>query len=102
MAYKVEQLNAPLSVLGEGPHWDVETQDLYYIDIYGGTVNRYCMTENKTYTATIGNISLAHNPNYEQSPIIFKFQRTSPSSPSSFPWRAPRMSSPLASAGASE
>lgn len=54
-AYKVEQLNAPLSVLGEGPHWDDETQNLYYIDIYGGTVNRYCMAENKTYTATIGN-----------------------------------------------
>lgn len=54
MAYKVEQLNAPLAILGEGPHWDYETQDLYYIDIYGGTVNRYCMTENKTYTATIG------------------------------------------------
>ncbi|XP_058822839.1 regucalcin-like isoform X2 [Topomyia yanbarensis] len=36
-----------------GPHWCVERQSLYYIDIYGGTIHRYDYKENKTYTATI-------------------------------------------------
>lgn len=53
--YKVEQLPSPLTVLGEGPHWDSETQNLYFNDIYGGTINRYCITENKTYSATVEN-----------------------------------------------
>uniref|UniRef100_A0A6B2E813 Regucalcin n=1 Tax=Phlebotomus kandelakii TaxID=1109342 RepID=A0A6B2E813_9DIPT len=54
--YKVDQLPAPLANLGEGPHWDWKTQNLYYVDIYGntvGTINRYCYKENKVYTATI-------------------------------------------------
>ncbi|XP_055681180.1 regucalcin isoform X1 [Lutzomyia longipalpis] len=51
--YKVEQLPAPLTNLGEGPHWDWQTQNLYYVDIYGGTINRYNYAENKTYTATV-------------------------------------------------
>lgn len=53
--YKVEQLPSQLCLLGEGPHWDDLTQNLYFIDIYGGTVNRYCFTENKTYSANIEN-----------------------------------------------
>lgn len=54
MAYKVEQLPSPKNVLGEGPHWDVGSQSLYYIDIYGGTIHRYDYADNKTYTATVG------------------------------------------------
>lgn len=47
---------APLSLLGEGPHWDVETQSLYYVDIFGvnESILRYDYVENKTYFATIG------------------------------------------------
>ncbi|XP_052870510.1 regucalcin [Anopheles cruzii] len=52
-SYKVEQLPSPLSVLGEGPHWDVERQSLYYNDIYGGSIHRYDYAENKTYNATV-------------------------------------------------
>lgn len=57
-SYKVEVVPSPLSVLGEGPHWDVETQSLYYIDIYGNkaSINRYDYAENKTYGATVGKI----------------------------------------------
>ncbi|XP_055709062.1 regucalcin-like isoform X2 [Phlebotomus papatasi] len=51
--YKVDQLPAPLTNLGEGPHWDWKTQNLYYVDIYGGTINRYSYAENKTYSATV-------------------------------------------------
>uniref|UniRef100_A0A1L8DLY9 Regucalcin n=1 Tax=Nyssomyia neivai TaxID=330878 RepID=A0A1L8DLY9_9DIPT len=50
---EVEQLPAPLTNLGEGPHWDWKTQNLYYCDIYGGTINRYNYAENKTYSATV-------------------------------------------------
>lgn len=54
-SYKVEVVPSPLSVLGEGPHWDIETQSLYYIDIYGNkaSINRYDYAENKTYGATV-------------------------------------------------
>ncbi|XP_062536350.1 regucalcin-like [Armigeres subalbatus] len=52
-SFKVEQLPSPLNVLGEGPHWSIEHQCLYYNDIYGGTIHRYDYAQNKTYTATI-------------------------------------------------
>jgi len=54
-SYKVEVVPSPLSVLGEGPHWDIDTQSLYYIDIYGNkaSINRYDYAENKTYGATV-------------------------------------------------
>lgn len=55
-SYKVEVVeSSPRSVLGEGPHWDVERQCLYYIDIYGTSqsVSRYDYNEDKTYNAKI-------------------------------------------------
>lgn len=54
--YKVEVLPSPTSQIGEGPHWDVDTQSLYYNDIYGrdASVHRFDYAENKTYSATIG------------------------------------------------
>jgi len=55
MAPTVEKLPSPLSVIGEGPHWDADTQSLYYNDIYGkdSSILRYDFKENKTYSATI-------------------------------------------------
>lgn len=55
-SYKVEVVEAsPMSVLGEGPHWDIDRQSLYYIDIYGTnqSVSRYDYNEDKTYNAKI-------------------------------------------------
>ncbi|XP_071454559.1 regucalcin-like [Hetaerina americana] len=37
---KVERIGPPL-ILGEGPHWDEETQKLYYVDIDGMAMWRY-------------------------------------------------------------
>lgn len=56
-AINVEQLPSPISLCGEGPHWDKESQSLYYIDIYGpeSTILRYDYKENKTYAATVDN-----------------------------------------------
>lgn len=54
---KIEQLPSPRSLCGEGPHYDNNTQSLYYIDIYGpeSTLLRYDLRENKTYAATVDN-----------------------------------------------
>lgn len=55
--YKVEPVSsAPISALGEGPHWDIESQSLYYVDIYNNNTSilRYDYAENKTYSALIG------------------------------------------------
>lgn len=48
---------SPRSLCGEGPHYDNNTQSLYYIDIYGpeSTLLRYDLRENKTYAATVDN-----------------------------------------------
>jgi gluconolactonase len=56
-SYQVEAVPSPISIMGEGPHWDIERQSLYFNDIYGrtvGSVHRYDFKENKTYSATIG------------------------------------------------
>lgn len=58
--YKVEPVpSSPFSVLGEGPHWDADSQSLYYNDIYGNeaSILRYDYRENKTYTAVVGKIN---------------------------------------------
>lgn len=53
--FKVKLVSSPKSVLGEGPHWDADSQSLYYNDIYGTefSILRYDLSENKTYGATI-------------------------------------------------
>lgn len=51
---------SPRSYHGKGPHWDVSTQSLYYIDINGINckILRYSYRENKTYGATVDNVKL--------------------------------------------
>ncbi|XP_049279290.1 regucalcin-like [Anopheles funestus] len=50
---KVEVLPGPFLQLGEGPHWDGESQSLYYVCILSSTLHRYDWKENRTYTAKI-------------------------------------------------
>ncbi|XP_035777401.1 regucalcin-like [Anopheles albimanus] len=50
---EVEVLPGPFLQLGEGPHWDIESQSLYYVCILSGTLLRYDWKENKTYSAAI-------------------------------------------------
>ncbi|XP_017785355.1 PREDICTED: uncharacterized protein LOC108568659 [Nicrophorus vespilloides] len=39
---QIQQLhNAGATELGEGPHWDQQTQSLYYVDIFEKTINKY-------------------------------------------------------------
>ncbi|XP_036225837.2 regucalcin [Bactrocera oleae] len=55
MSYKVEQLPESYGFLGEGPHWDTETQSLYFVDILNAKLLRYDYKENKTYSAKVEN-----------------------------------------------
>uniref|UniRef100_A0A182W7R0 Regucalcin n=1 Tax=Anopheles minimus TaxID=112268 RepID=A0A182W7R0_9DIPT len=50
---KVEVLPGPFLQLGEGPHWDGESQSLYYVCILTSTLHRYDWRENRTYTAKL-------------------------------------------------
>ncbi|XP_044267326.1 regucalcin-like isoform X1 [Tribolium madens] len=40
--------------LGEGPHWDAETQSLYFVDIYGKAIHKYVPATKKHTKAVIG------------------------------------------------
>lgn len=53
----MEQLPSPRSLCGEGPHWDIESQSLFYIDIYGpnSTMLRYDYNLNRTFASTVDN-----------------------------------------------
>lgn len=55
-SYKIEVVDSsPVSVIGEGPHWDIDRQSLYYIDIYGTnqSISRYDYNAEKTYNAKL-------------------------------------------------
>ncbi|CAD7091685.1 unnamed protein product [Hermetia illucens] len=54
MSYKVEKLPTAPAHIGEGPHWDIETQSLYFIDAYRGMIRRYSYDEKREYAAKVG------------------------------------------------
>lgn len=55
-SYTVQAIQSNISSLGEGPHWDIARQSLYYVDLMveKGTVLRYDPVADKTYKAVIG------------------------------------------------
>lgn len=55
MAPKVEKITAvPNLELGEAPHWDADTQSLYFVDVYKETIHRYVPSSNEYYQAAVG------------------------------------------------
>ena len=62
-SFKVEQVvSSPMSFIGEGPFFNVDTNALYYVDILGGSIYHFDYNTNKTYTARIRKLSLLeHN-----------------------------------------
>ncbi|XP_053692020.1 regucalcin-like [Sabethes cyaneus] len=55
--YQVEILPGPLLSLGEGPHWDIASQSLYYVCLLSGSLHRYAFKDNRTYSANIPGIT---------------------------------------------
>lgn len=55
MGPTVERIDAiePIE-LGEGPHWDAETQSLYFVDIFGKAIHKYVPCTKKHTKAVIG------------------------------------------------
>lgn len=53
MSAVVERIGESVQ-LGEGPHWDVDTQSLYFVDIFGKSVHRYVPATQKYTKAVIG------------------------------------------------
>lgn len=55
MSPKVERIEEIETVeLGEGPHWDAETQSLYFVDILGHSIHKYVPATKKHTKAVIG------------------------------------------------
>ncbi|XP_057653066.1 regucalcin-like isoform X1 [Diorhabda carinulata] len=51
---KVELLeDIPSVELGEGPHWDVDTQSLFFVDIFGHSIHKYTPSTKKHSKAII-------------------------------------------------
>ena len=59
MSYKIEAIPDSFAELGETPHWDVDTQNLFYVDISAGKLLRYDYNQNKVYKSKIIGESLA-------------------------------------------
>lgn len=53
MAPTVEAITEPLQ-LGEGPHWDVASQSLYFVDTFGFSIHRYVPATNTHTKANFG------------------------------------------------
>ncbi|XP_036331450.1 regucalcin-like [Rhagoletis pomonella] len=53
MPYKLEPIPNGETLIGEGPHWDIETQSLYFVDIDVAKLLRYDYKQNKTYSAVL-------------------------------------------------
>lgn len=47
--------------LGEGPHWDIQTQSLYFVDIFGKAVHKYIPASGKHYKAAVGTYPTVQN-----------------------------------------
>ena len=49
----VERIKGSRVLLGEGPHWDMDSQSLYYVDLTGHQLCRYSEIENKVYKCNV-------------------------------------------------
>lgn len=69
---RVESVSSsPLSIAGDAPHWDIQTQRLYYVDNYSALVLCYNVAEDKTYVASVGKFSLfIRTENTVKSPLL--------------------------------
>lgn len=59
MSHKIEAIPDSWATVGEGPHWDIESQSLFYVDVNTGWLLRYDFRENKVYKSKIEGEDLA-------------------------------------------
>lgn len=52
-SYKVEEIPGGQIELGEGPHWDIKRQSLYYVSLTEATIHRLDHKQNKVYSASV-------------------------------------------------
>lgn len=55
MAPVIEKVG-PKCMLGEGPHWDAETQTLYYVDVGGKTIHKYVPSTREHAQVVVGKL----------------------------------------------
>lgn len=55
MSPKIEKLLGGF-LLSEGPHWDVESQSLYFVDINEHSIHKYIPVTKKHTSAYLGKI----------------------------------------------
>lgn len=53
MSALVEKVGEECLLIGEGPHWDAETQSLYYVDAIGNKIHKYTPHNNQHTTAIV-------------------------------------------------
>ncbi|KAI4465925.1 regucalcin [Holotrichia oblita] len=54
MSFKIEQINDEKCQLGESPFWDEKSQTLYFVDIFGKSVQRYSPRTKDYVRAVVG------------------------------------------------
>lgn len=60
MSHSVERVKKVKAArLGEGPHWDIPSQTLYFVDIMGGSVHSYKPSTDEYHSAVVGDGSLS-------------------------------------------
>lgn len=62
MSYQIEQIKDGQTLIGEGPHWDIATQSLYFVDVYGKKLMRFDYAQQAVYRSVIENDS--SNPTF--------------------------------------
>ncbi|XP_018802378.1 PREDICTED: putative sugar lactone lactonase YvrE isoform X2 [Bactrocera latifrons] len=56
LPYQIEPLPDSYAHLGEGPHWNIETQSLYYVSLDSGWILRYDYHEDTVYRSKVENL----------------------------------------------
>ncbi|XP_055641439.1 regucalcin-like [Toxorhynchites rutilus septentrionalis] len=57
--YKVEEIPGPQLDLGEGPHWDIKRQSLYYVSLLEATIHRFDYNKKRVFSAKVEGCSFA-------------------------------------------
>lgn len=76
MAPKIQRVaEIPNLVLGEGPHWDIETQSLYFVDIFGKSIHKFNPSTGQHSKAIFGKLEVVgrHEGQNSHLSVEYKF-----------------------------